>query len=246
VAVFGDTKGQLVDETFFQGGPFLSEYDRTKWLAHYKVAVPLIEKGSPIIIVMPGGVYGPGDTSVQADMMRLFYRGLPVLPAPNTTLTYAHVEDIAEGHILAAERGKIGESYVLAGPAISIGEMVEFWSHLTGKPAPKLQVPSGAIRPFAPLGGLINKLLPSSVFSEEGIRSLGATYMARSDKARAQLGWTSRPLQVGMKETFDWIIRTEGEQHTPDADHLPRQIAGVALLAAGVLLLVWLLGRRRR
>jgi hypothetical protein len=82
IAVFGDTQGQLVDETFYQGGPFLSEYDRTKWLAHYKVAVPLIEKGAPIIIVMPGMVYGPGDTSSLAEMMRLFYRGLPALPGP--------------------------------------------------------------------------------------------------------------------------------------------------------------------
>ena len=93
VAIFGDTKGQLVDESFYQGGPFLSEYDRTKWLAHYKVALPLIEKGAPIIIVMPGGVYGPGDTSVIAELMQLFYRGLlSVVPGANSVLTYAHVE----------------------------------------------------------------------------------------------------------------------------------------------------------
>ncbi len=245
VAVFGDTKGQLVDENFFQGGPFLTEYDRTKWLAHYKVAVPLIEKGAPIMIVMPGGVYGPGDTSVQAEMMRLFYRGLPVLPAPNTTLTYAHVEDIAEGHILAAERGKVGESYVLAGPAIPLSEMVEFWSHLTGKPAPKLQIPAETLRPFAPLGGVISKVMPYGAFTEEGIRSLGVTYMARSDKARAQLGWTTRPLQTGMKETFDWIIRTEPQQTPSPLGDNQKQIATLALVAAAVLLVWWLFGRRR-
>lgn len=246
VAVFGDTKGELVDETYYQAGPFLSEYDRTKWLAHYKVAVPLIEKGAPIIIVMPGGVYGPGDTSVQAEMMRLFYRGLPVLPAPNTTLTYAHVEDVAEGHILAAEKGKIGESYVLAGPAIPLGEMLEFWSHLTGKPAPKLQVPAEFLRPFAPVMGAIRSVasLPSA-FSEEGVRSLGATYMARADKARAQLGWVQRPLQAGMKETFDWIAQTETE-HTASSASPQKQLAVVALGAAFVLLLLWLLNRSRK
>ncbi|NJN53851.1 MAG: SDR family NAD(P)-dependent oxidoreductase [Anaerolineae bacterium] len=78
VAVFGDTKGELVDETFFQGGPFLTEYDRTKWLAHLQSGLPMIEEGAPIIIAMPGFVYGPGDTSQAAQMMRMFYRGYPL------------------------------------------------------------------------------------------------------------------------------------------------------------------------
>ena len=120
VAVYGDTQGQLVDESYYKEGPFLTEYDRTKWLAHYKVALPLIEKGAPIVIVMPGGVYGPGDTSFIAQLMRMFYRGLAVLPGSDLTVTYAHVEDIAEGHLLAAEKGKVGESYILTGPAIPL------------------------------------------------------------------------------------------------------------------------------
>src|SRR5690554_4242056 len=95
VAVFGDTGGRLVDENYRSNGPFLSEYDRTKWLAHYKVAEPLIEQGAPITIVMPGGVYGPGDHSMIGELMRQFYNGMPAVLGPETTLTYAHVEDIA-------------------------------------------------------------------------------------------------------------------------------------------------------
>jgi dihydroflavonol-4-reductase len=243
VAVFGDTQGQLVDESFYQGGPFLTEYDRTKWLAHYKVAVPLIEQGAPIIIVMPGGVYGPGDTSVLAEMMRLFYRGLPALPAPEMTLTYAHVEDIAEGHLLAMDKGRIGESYILAGPAIPLGEMMDFWSHLTGKRAPLLRIPGRMLRPFAPVMGALEAIFPvPAAFSREATQSLGATYMARSDKARAKLGWQTRPLQTGMLETFDWIKETmpTGE---PNRE---KQMAGVALLLAVGLFLLWLLGRRKK
>jgi dihydroflavonol-4-reductase len=244
VTVFGDTKGQLVDETYFQGGPFLTEYDRTKWLAHYKVALPLIEKGAPIIIVMPGPAYGPGDTSFVADMMRLFYRGLPALPGPELTVTYAHVEDIAEGHILAAEKGEIGESYILAGPAIPLGEMVDFWGHLTGKRSPALRIPGQFLVPFAPLMGPVSSVAPlPSVFSQEAVASLSATYMARSDKARAKLGWTTRPLQTGMLETFKWIAETEPERKGLQTRE--KQLAGLALLTAVVLLLVWLLGRRR-
>jgi nucleoside-diphosphate-sugar epimerase len=248
VAVFGDTHGELVDETYFQGGPFLSEYDRTKWLAHYKVAVPFIEQGAPVIIVMPGAVYGPGDTSSVADLMRMFYRGMPAVPGPDMTLTYAHVEDIAEGHILAAEKGKIGESYILAGPAIPLGEMIDFWAHLTGKRAPALRIPSGWLRPFAPVMGVLQSILPlPTTFSQEAIATLGATYIARSDKARAELSWQTRPLQTGMLETFAWIADTEADRAKTAVPHTREQkIAKLALTAAFTLFLAWLLYGRRR
>lgn len=245
VAVFGDTKGELVDETFFQGGPFLTEYDRTKWLAHYKVAVPMIEAGAPIIIAMPGFVYGPGDPGMGGQMMRTFYRGLPALPGADTTLTYVHVEDAAEGIVLAAEKGRLGESYILAGPAIPLGEMVDFWANLLGRRAPALRIPGAALRPLAPVMGAASNIAPiPATFSEEATRILGVTYMARSDKARAELGWKTRPLQTGMIETFKWIEATE----PPPAPARTRekQVAALVLLGTAVLLLLWLMGRRQK
>lgn len=245
VAVFGNTQGELADETYFKGGPFLTEYDRTKWLAHYKVVMPMIEKGAPVIIAMPGGVYGPGDTSTIAQMMRMFYRGLPALPAPETTMTYAHVEDIAEGIILAADEGQVGESYILAGPAIPLGEMIDFWAHLLGRRAPSLRIPGQVLRPFAPVVGAASALAPMpGVFSEEATRSLGATYMARSDKARAELGWKTRPLQTGMLETFKWIEETE--PLAAPALTREKQLAVAAALTAVALFLIWLLRRGKK
>ena len=244
VAVFGDTLGQLVDESYYKEGPFLTEYDRTKWLAHYKVALPLIEKGAPIVIVMPGAVYGPGDSSVVAQTMRLFYRGLPVLPGGDLTLTYAHVDDIATGHLLAADKGKVGESYILTGPAIPLNEMVDFWAHLIGRKPPSVRLAGRPLRKFAPVVGAMGSVLPlPELFSEEAVGSLGASYMARSDKARTELGWTTRPLQTGLLETFDWIARTE-QENAPEQQE--RKLAGYALLAAAVLLLLWYLGRKKK
>lgn len=246
VAVFGDTHGETVDETYASpGGPFLTEYDRTKWLAHYQVAEPLIEAGAPIVIVMPGGIYGPGDTSLLGEMMRRFALGqLPAFPGPELTITWAHVDDVADGHILAAEKGRIGESYILAGPAIPMGEMVDFWSYLTGKPGPLVKVPAKAIQPLAPLvGSMEGKLHLPDMFSEEAIRMLSATYSARSDKARSELGWRPRPPQAGMVETFEWIA----EQNAVDAGSSnQKNIAQYALGAALVLFLLWLLTRRRK
>lgn len=247
VAVFGDTKGELVDETYFHDGPFLTEYDRTKWLAHYKVAVPLIEKGAPIIIVMPGGVYGPGDTSMLAETMRLFYRGFPAVPGPSTTVTYAHVADIAEGHILAAEKGQPGESYILAGPAIPLGEMMDFWAYLTGKPAPGLRVPAALLHASAPLLEVAGQFTDlQQAFSAEGAAVTGATYMARSDKARQALAWQTRPLQLGMLETFEWIAQTEAERKAAAPGDRQKKLGIAAAIAALLLFVLWLNGRRRR
>ena len=246
VAVFGDTGGELVDESYESSGPFLSEYNRTNWLAHYKVAVPLQQRGAPIIIVLPGGVYGPGDTSIIAETMRRFCKGqLPVVPGADTMFTYAHVEDIAEGHILAAEKGKIGESYILAGPALPLGEMVHYWADLLGRRRPAL-VDSTYLKPFAPVVGSLNHALKLSEFySEETMRNLGSSQLGRADKARAQLGWQTRPLADGMQETLDWVLATT-EADPPVLSEQQKQVAKVALVAAAILFLLWFFGRGRR
>lgn len=245
VAVFGDTHGELVDENYESNGPFLSEYNRTKWLAHYKVALPLIQRGAPIVIVMPGGVYGPGDASVIGDLMFRFYKGqLPVMPGADTIFTYAHVEDIAEGHILAAEKGQIGESYILAGPAIPLGEIADYWADLLGRRRPA-HLPSGYVRPLAPVvGSLGNALGLSETYSEESFRNLGSTQMGRSDKARAQLGWKTRSLDVGMRETLAWVGQMS-QAEPGGLSEQQKQVAQVALIAAAVLFILWLLGRKR-
>lgn len=242
IAVFGDTKGRLVDEAYQHAGPFLSEYDRAKWLAHYRVALPLIEQGAPITIVMPGAVYGPGDTSIVHDLMRLFLQGqMPVIPGPETALAYAHVEDVARGHILALEKGKIGESYILAGPVRTMREMARLWSALGERPAPRLEIPAGLLRPLAPLMGLLETLvdLPAP-FTEEAVRSLGATYIARSDKARAELGWEPRPVEEGMRETANSIL----PYLPPPADaDTRRKRSAAALLIAALFTILWLMNR---
>src|SRR5262245_37052887 len=116
VAVFSDTRGVVPDETYRYDGPHLSEYDRTKWIAHYRVALPKIEEGLPLTIVMPGLVYGPGDTSGMHTALVDLLRGrMPMTPS-KTAFCWGHIEDTARAHILAMEKGKPGETYIIAGP----------------------------------------------------------------------------------------------------------------------------------
>lgn len=247
VAVFGDTRGRLVDETFSQGGPFVTEYDRTKWLAHYKVALPLIEQGAPIIITMPGVIYGPDDHSLIGLLMERFYRGqLYAVPAPEFTVTYAHVEDIAEGIILAAEKGRVGESYILAGPAVPLGEVIDFWGQLTGRRPPVIRVPARLVSATSPLLSAVEDLvdLPQP-FSAEAARMMNVSYMARADKARSQLGWRTRSMQEGMSETFRHIGSTAPPPKPVEVQIRQRRLAAATLLLAALFIVLWLFGRRR-
>src|SRR2546430_13985783 len=110
LAVFSDTHGQVVDEMYrYDGkGPWLTEYDRTKWVAHYQVAEPMIREGLPLVIVQPGLNYGPGDTSeVRPTRVRYLRRRLRVLPK-ETAYCWAHVDATARGHLLTMQKGVHG------------------------------------------------------------------------------------------------------------------------------------------
>jgi dihydroflavonol-4-reductase len=249
VSVFGNTRGDLVDESYQADALVardLTEHARTKWLAHYEVAIPLMEKGAPIIIVVPGSVYGPRGHGLVTDLMRIFYRGYPLLSGADTVLTFAHVDDVAEGHILAAEKGRVGETYILSGPAVPLGDMLDFWTYLTGIKSPGIRLPASIVHHSAPLLSMIGRRTGlNTAFSREGAHIAGATIIARSDKAREELGWHSRPLQNGMFETLDWIAASEQDRQV----HL-RQREGefgvLVFLLAAALMAGWLISRRRR
>src|SRR5213594_3122555 len=180
LAVFSDTHGQLVDETVRPDGkgPWLTEYDRTKWAAHYEVAEPMIREGLPLVIVEPGVNYGPGDTSeIRPLLVRYLRRRLRALPK-ETAYCWAHVDDTARGHLLAMEKGVPGESYILAGPRHSLIEAFQIAERITGIRAPRMHISPGFLRGIARLA------------RSERLRDLaGITYLGSNEKARRALGF---------------------------------------------------------
>jgi len=200
LAVFSDTGGRLVDETYRYNGPHLSEYDRTKWVAHYEVADPMIEAGLPLVIVQPGLIYGPGDTSnVRTTFIQYLQRKLSMIPE-KTAFCWAHVDDIARGHILAMDIGQPGESYIIAGPRHTFVEAMEMAEQITGIPAPRLRVAPGVMKAMAGLMGMVEKVVPvPDAYTGEGLRLLaGVTYIGNNAKAKRELGYNPRPLREGL------------------------------------------------
>jgi len=204
VAVFSDTKGQLVDESYRHNGPWLSTYDRTKWEAHYEVALPMIQLGLPLVIVQPGLVYGPGDKSpVRETMVQYLQRKLPLVPR-KTAFNWAHVEDTARGHLLAMEKGEPGESYILAGSAHTLEEALDFAEKITGIPAPRFRASPALMKTLATLMRIAGAVVSMpAAYTAEGLRvSAGSTYLGDNSKARRELGFQARPLEEGLRQTL--------------------------------------------
>jgi dihydroflavonol-4-reductase len=203
VGVFSNTRGRLVDETYRYDGPFLNHYERTKWIAHYEVAEPMMRDGLPLVIVMPGLVYGPGDPSITGEQMRQYLRGKLHVAPLGAAYCWGHVDDTACGHLLAMEKGIPGETYIIAGEPASFLDVLKIGEAITGVPVPRLRLSPGMMKVTARLLSLVEKVVPlTGTYSAEGIRTLaGVTYYGSNEKARRELGLVMRPLADGLRET---------------------------------------------
>ena len=200
VGAFGNTHGQIVDESYENPADnFTSEYEKTKWEAH-QVAKRLIGEGLPCVIVQPGGVYGPGDTSSIGVLLEQFLDGkMPLIPFPDLGMCLTHVEDIAAGILLALDKGTPGEAYVLSGPVTTVREAIDAVAAETGKKAPKRAMPVGLMKAMTPFGPLVGKIMGQPPNLRELISSAdGVTFWASHDKATRELGYQPRGLEDGL------------------------------------------------
>jgi dihydroflavonol-4-reductase len=206
VGIFGNTRRKVVDEAYeHPGREFTSYYEETKLEAH-RIARRMIEKESlPCVIVQPGGVYGPGDTSQVADLLEQFLGGrMPLIPFPELGICLSHVEDVAAGILLALDKGELGETYVLSGPVTTMREAIEVVAGLTGRKAPKHALPAPLIKAMTPIGPLVGKLMGQPPNLRELISSAdGVTFWASHEKASRELGYLPRGMEEGLRQTLE-------------------------------------------
>ena len=203
--VYGNTRGRAVDETYVRPQPpdFLSYYDETKYLAH-QLALDRIANGAPVIITQPGGVIGPDDPSELGNMIDQVRTGkLKMKMFPDAGFNFVYVEDIANGILLAHDKGRIGESYNLAGPQQTIGDLVDKTAELLGKKPPRMTMPPALIKMSIPIGPVIGKLMGFPPNLGELVKtSDGVTFWMTDQKARDELGYTSRDFDTAMRQTL--------------------------------------------
>jgi len=202
-AVFGHTKGKVVDESYERdvADGFLSCYDETKFRSH-EIVRERIAQGAPIVIVQPGAVYGPGDQSEIGIVIDQLRTGkLRMRFFPDSRFNFGFVDDIADGILLAHDKGAIGESYLIGGEVASMDDFYTKTAAALGKKPPRMVLPAALAKASAPLGPVIGPLMGFPSNMKELIKTSDATVTFSDAKARRELGYVGRALDAGLPET---------------------------------------------
>lgn len=206
LAVNSDTHGSVVNEQYLFSGRHLSVYDETKARAH-DLAEQFAADGLPVVTVMPGVVYGPGDTSQTGALLRqVIEGGRPTVPSVGG-VCWGYVDDVAAGHVLAMQRGTPGESYMLAGPQASLATALKQAAEIAGTPGP-ITLPSGLVQATAAVASVVGRLIPLPPdYAAETLRASVATYYGDPTRAELELGWSCRSLKDGLRTLVESLGR---------------------------------------
>lgn len=214
VVYFGGTGARQRDETFQRELPYRSYYERSKAEAH-ELAQDYQRRGLPLVLICPAHVFGPNDHSLFGNFLRLHLNGLmfPFGFSPEMTLAPAHVDDVAEGIALAADKGRPGETYILAGEAMSVRDMFQLWSGYPGGCKVRFYLPRWLIALMvAPLAPLLRLVGLPAFLSVETVTASSVSYNFSAAKAERELGWHARPARAMWQDIFEQELKWLAER----------------------------------
>lgn len=196
-------------------------YFRSKLLAEEAVQGFLKRSTLPVVLILPGWMWGPGDAAPTASgqlVLDFMNRKLPALPPGGGTPV--DVRDVAAAMIAAVERGRSGERYLVGGDrAYSFVELAALLQQASGVAAPCLQLPYGLAMAFAWGAERWSQLTGTpTLITRSGIRTLREPHLTNSAKAVRELGATFRPFAETVRDTVEWYRA-----------HQPERLMGTAL-----------------
>ena len=190
---------------------YYTDYEETKHIAE-REAMEMAKKGFPVVIVNPTRVYGPGKLTEGNSMtllIDLYDRGKsPVLLNDGENVgNYIFVNDLVEGFILAMERGKVGEQYILGGENASLKDVFAMIDHVSGKKHFTFNLPGGVALFYAGAQefaaerfGIYPQITPP------WIETFMQDWAYSSAKAQRELGLHITPLKEGLRKTYEWLV----------------------------------------
>ena len=198
----GEAKGQIGNENTSHRGYFCTTYEEGKYKAEL-VVQEFAQQGLPVVIVNPGGVIGPGDLKATGQLfIDVLNRKQPML-LPGVA-TYVYVDDAVNGHLLAAENGRIGERYILCSINSDFVEVGQKICALAGvKPPP---IGSLAVaKQIANLGEFVSRLTKRPpILPKDAVAMLAHGVQADGSKAERELGLRYTPLEDGLRAAIMW------------------------------------------
>jgi len=184
----------------------IGHYKRSKFLAEEQVR-ELAAGGAPVIIVNPSTPIGPGDVKPTPTGQIVLDTALGRMPAyVDTGLNIVHVDDVAAGHLLALERGRIGERYILGGENMKLREILAEISRLVGRRPPRIRMPHTALLPVAAISEGFTRLTGKSTrVTFESVRMARKHMYFSSDKAVRELGYRWRAPAAAFEDALAWF-----------------------------------------
>jgi len=196
-----DETGALTPQTA------VGAYKRSKVIAERIVEAMVAEQSLPAVIVNPSTPIGPRDIKPTPTGRVIVEAANGKIPAfIDTGLNLVHVDDVADGHLKALERGKIGERYILGGQDVTLSQMLADIAEQVGREAPTTKLPR---KPLYPLAVLFEAV--AQITGKEPMLTVDALNMAKrrmfysSAKAERELGYATRPYLEGIKDALTWF-----------------------------------------
>ena len=210
VAAIGvGASGKAVDETYQSPvEKLVGHYKKSKYLAEQE-AVKAVQAGQDIVIVNPSSPIGPWDikpTPTGDIILRFLRRQMPAYV--DTGLNFIHVQDVAWGHLLALQKGKTGDRYILGNQNLTLKELLDQLAALTGQPAPQNAIPAWIPltvawideQILAPLGKTPSVPL-------DGVRMAQQPMYYNAAKAIHELGLPQTPLSTALRDSIEWFVK---------------------------------------
>jgi dihydroflavonol-4-reductase len=207
VAALKPRHGEPVDETSRHTiETVIGAYKKSKLVAE-RLVERMVDEGLPAVIVSPSTPIGPRDvkpTPTGRIIVQAANGGMPAFV--DTGLNLVHVDDVAEGHLLALEKGRIGENYILGGEDVRLKDMLAIIAPLAGRKPPTIQLPRGPLYPLA-----FGAEAVARVTGKEPMLTVDALHMSKyhmfftSKKAKDELGFTARPYARALEDAIGWF-----------------------------------------
>ncbi len=203
---------KITEISKFDPMPLEGAYAKSKAFASQYV-IDNADENLKVCVVHPSACIGPGDnngTSSVGLMIRLFSKGLFPATFDFGGYNFVDVRDVAKGMVAAAEKGRSGECYILCGKAYTLDDFVCTLSDVCGKKHPKIVIKKKTFGSMIPLCGVITKVakLPPMI-NDYAFRKILENCKFSNEKAAKELGFTARPLADSLRDTVEWLKKSE-------------------------------------
>ena len=198
------------EESHAELSDMIGAYKQSKFLAEREVKRLVADAGIPVIIVQPTAPFGPGDVKPTPTGRFVVEAGAGRMPAyVNTGLNVVHVDDVADGHLLAYEKGAIGESYILGGENRTLQWILETVAELTGQRPPRIRLPHWFLTPIAYVWEGVTRIRGSGepMMTVDSVRMSRKLMYFSIEKARRELGYSPRPAIEALRDEIEWFYK---------------------------------------